>query len=101
MVVITGARSLPATAKPALSLSTNLGTSTGSTRSTTEASSYRCRRPSVLPALIPGATYRFTDRAANQGLLVRRVVREFTPKGGEALDLGDILIEKPRPGLIE
>ena len=51
----------------------------------------------VLPVLIPGATYRFTDRAANQGPFVRRLVREFTVKPGETLDLGDIVIEKPRP----
>ena len=51
----------------------------------------------VLPVLIPGATYRFTDRAANQGLIVRRLLREFTVKPGETLDLGDIVIEKPRP----
>ena len=51
----------------------------------------------VLPVLIPGATYRFTDRAANQGPLVRRLLREFTVKPGETLDLGDIVIEQPRP----
>ena len=50
----------------------------------------------VLAVLIPGATYRFTDRAPNQGLFVRRLVREFTVKPGETLDLGDIVIEKPR-----
>ena len=49
----------------------------------------------VLPVLIPGTTYRFTDRAANQGLIVRRLLREFTLKPGETLDLGDIVIEKP------
>jgi RNA polymerase sigma factor (sigma-70 family) len=51
----------------------------------------------VLRVLIPGATYRFTDRAANQGPFVRRLLREFTVKPGETLDLGDIVIEKPRP----
>ena len=51
----------------------------------------------VLPVLIPGATYRFTDRAANQGPFVRRLLREFTVKPGETLDLGDIVIEQPRP----
>jgi hypothetical protein len=49
----------------------------------------------VLPVLIPGATYRFTDRAANQGLILRRLIREFTVKPGETVDLGDIVIEKP------
>jgi hypothetical protein len=49
----------------------------------------------VLPVLIPGATYRFTDRAANQGLILRRLIREFSVKPGETVDLGDILIEKP------
>ncbi len=50
----------------------------------------------VLPVLIPGATYRFTDRAPKQGPIVRRLVREFTVKSGATLDLGDIVIEKPR-----
>ena len=51
----------------------------------------------VLPVLIPGATYRFTDRAANQGSIIRRLLSEFTVKPGETLDLGDIVIDKPRP----
>ncbi|MGP0065668.1 MAG: hypothetical protein ACLQGP_18950 [Isosphaeraceae bacterium] len=48
----------------------------------------------TLPVLIPGATYRFTDYTTPRGAdpLVRK---EFTVKPGEALDLGDIRIEKP------
>ncbi len=51
----------------------------------------------VLPVLIPGATYRFTTRVAGQGPIVQRLLREFTVKPGETLDLGEIVIEKPRP----
>ena len=49
----------------------------------------------TLPALIPGATYRIIDyptRRDPSGLQLRK---EFTVKPGEALDLGDIRIEKP------
>jgi hypothetical protein len=49
----------------------------------------------TLPVLIPGATYRFTDRASAIGPGILR--KEFTVKPGETLDLGDILIEKPQP----
>jgi RNA polymerase sigma factor (sigma-70 family) len=49
----------------------------------------------TLAALIPGATYRFTDRdGPNRAGIVRR---EFTVRPGEMLDLGDILIEKRQP----
>ena len=48
----------------------------------------------VFPALIPGTTYQVVDRStagAAPGLQLRK---EFTVKPGEALDLGDILIQK-------
>ena len=47
-------------------------------------------------SLIPGAMYRITDFSTvneKKGLQVRK---DFTVKSGETLDLGDILIEKPR-----
>ena len=53
----------------------------------------------VLPALIPGATYRIIDRTAvvarnaGDGPQVRR---EFTVGPGEAIELGDVLIAKPQ-----
>ena len=50
----------------------------------------------TLPALIPGAWYRISDRSTmndrDKGAQVRK---DFTVKPGETLDLGDILIEKP------
>ncbi len=52
----------------------------------------------TFPALIPGATYRITDRTTfvardvGDGPQVRK---EFTVGPGEALELGDIRIEKP------
>ena len=50
----------------------------------------------TLPALIPGATYRFIDRTtAVRGETGPQVRKEFTVKPGETLDLGDILVEKP------
>jgi hypothetical protein len=49
----------------------------------------------TLAALIPGATYRFTDR--ERPIRAGVVRREFTVRPGEMLDLGDILIEKTRP----
>ena len=50
----------------------------------------------MLPVLIPGATYRFTDRTMLPDPAGPRIRKEFTAKPGETLDLGDILIEKPR-----
>jgi hypothetical protein len=51
----------------------------------------------TLPALIPGAPYRIVDwstaNVEDKGVQVRK---NFTVKAGEALDLGDILIEKPQ-----
>jgi hypothetical protein len=49
----------------------------------------------TLAALIPGATYRFTDR--ERPIRAGVVRREFTVRPGEMLDLGDILIEKTKP----
>jgi len=48
----------------------------------------------LLPALIPGATYRIYDGTMGEEA-ERRLRREFTVNPGETLDLGDILIEKP------
>jgi hypothetical protein len=53
----------------------------------------------VYPDLIPGATYRIIDTTAGRGtarLTSFTIRKEFTAKPGETLDLGDILIEKPR-----
>ena len=51
----------------------------------------------TLPALIPGALYRISDRSTindrDKGVQVRK---DFTVNPGETLDLGDILIEKPK-----
>jgi hypothetical protein len=51
----------------------------------------------TLPALIPGATYRISDRSTvndrDKGVQVRT---DFTAGPGEIVDLGDILIEKPK-----
>jgi RNA polymerase sigma factor (sigma-70 family) len=49
----------------------------------------------ALPALIPGATYRIYDTTLEGGDNPR-LRKEFTVKPGETLDLGDILIEKPK-----
>jgi RNA polymerase sigma factor (sigma-70 family) len=49
----------------------------------------------VLPALIPGATYRIGDQTTARTPNGPQLRKEFTPKRGETLDLGDILIEKP------
>jgi RNA polymerase sigma factor (sigma-70 family) len=42
----------------------------------------------TLPALIPGATYRISERS--------KLRKEFAVRPGESLDLGDILIENPQ-----
>ena len=51
----------------------------------------------TLPVLIPGAEYRFLDYtgavAGQNGPAIRK---EFTVKPGETVDLGDIVIEKPK-----
>ncbi len=49
----------------------------------------------TLPALIPGATYRIADRTTAGTAEGPKLRKEFRVKSGEALDLGDILIEKP------
>jgi protocatechuate 3,4-dioxygenase beta subunit len=49
----------------------------------------------VLPVLIPGATYRLTDRTVRGQPGGPQVRKEFMVKPGETLDLGDTLIEKP------
>jgi RNA polymerase sigma factor (sigma-70 family) len=49
----------------------------------------------TLPALIPGATYRIADPTSITAGGEPAIRKEFTVKPGEALDLGEILIEKP------
>jgi beta-lactamase regulating signal transducer with metallopeptidase domain len=48
------------------------------------------------PALIPGATYRIVDRTPVIDGGEPAIRKEFTVQPGEALDLGDILIARPR-----
>ncbi|MEA2631214.1 MAG: hypothetical protein QOE66_1433, partial [Chloroflexota bacterium] len=51
----------------------------------------------TLPALIPGALYRINDfSTVNDPAKGVQVRKDFTVKSGETLDLGDILIEKPK-----
>jgi RNA polymerase sigma factor (sigma-70 family) len=50
----------------------------------------------VFPALIPGATYRVSNRARARNANLPPMHKEFTVKPGETLDLADIPIEKPR-----
>jgi RNA polymerase sigma factor (sigma-70 family) len=51
----------------------------------------------TLPVLIPGATYRFIDYTTVDGRETGPQVRkEFTVKPGESVDLGDVLIGKPK-----
>jgi beta-lactamase regulating signal transducer with metallopeptidase domain len=47
------------------------------------------------PALIPGATYRFTVGGMNRRPGGPPIQKEVNVKPGEAIDLGDILIERP------
>ena len=50
----------------------------------------------TFPALIPGASYRISDRStANDENIGVQVRKDFTVKPGETLELGDILIDKP------
>ena len=49
----------------------------------------------TFPALIPGATYRIID-GTNIDAAGRQVRKEFIAAAGEAIELGDIVIEKPR-----
>jgi RNA polymerase sigma factor (sigma-70 family) len=49
----------------------------------------------TFPALIPGANYRIVDRKTLRDPSGAKVRKNFTVKGGEKLDLGDILIEEP------
>jgi hypothetical protein len=46
----------------------------------------------IFPALVPGASYRLNERSLSGA----RRDADFTVKSGETLDLGDIVIEKPR-----
>jgi hypothetical protein len=46
----------------------------------------------ALPALIPGAPYHLSTN----GRTVSQHDKDFTVKPGEALDLGDVVVEKPR-----
>ena len=70
-------------------------TSARSTRSITRPSCGPMRRRLKLPALIPGANYRFVDwSTAVRGETGPQVRKEFTVKPGETLDLGDLVIEK-------
>ena len=53
----------------------------------------------TLPALIPGATYRIMDRTTYVAQDVGdgpQVRKEFVVGPGEAVELGDVRIEKPR-----
>ena len=51
----------------------------------------------TFPNLIPGAMYRISDDSAimdqKKGVQIRR---DFTVKPGETIDVGDIVIERPR-----
>jgi hypothetical protein len=50
----------------------------------------------TFPALISGATYRVTDRSAFYAGGEQEIRKEFVAKPGQELDLGDILIARPR-----
>ncbi len=49
----------------------------------------------TFPALIPGATYRVFDQTARTANGGRPIRKEFVAGSGEAIELGDIVIEKP------
>ena len=52
----------------------------------------------TFPDLIPGAVYRISDWSTfNVRMKGVQVRKDFTVKPGELLDLGDIVIEEPRP----
>ena len=48
----------------------------------------------TLPALIPGATYRFFDNSEAESV-GHHLRKEFVVGPGETIDLGDIVIAKP------
>ena len=50
----------------------------------------------TFPDLIPGASYRITDNTTRNDDKGPQVRKDFTVKPGETLDLGDVLLEKPR-----
>ena len=51
----------------------------------------------TFPALIPGATYRVNDMTTRNDPGGRKTRRVFVAGAGEAIELGDIVIEKPEP----
>lgn len=50
----------------------------------------------MIPGLIPGATYRITDLTVPIIEGDDAIRKEFTGGPGEAVELGDILIARPR-----
>jgi hypothetical protein len=46
--------------------------------------------------LIPGARYRFIDRTTSMTPRGPQIRKEFAVKPGETLELGEIVIDKPR-----
>ena len=51
----------------------------------------------TFPALIPGATYRITDMTTADDPGGRKTRKYFIARSGEAIELGEIMIEKPDP----
>ncbi len=51
----------------------------------------------TFPALIPGATYRVNDMTTRNDAGGRKTRRLFVAGSGEAIELGDVVIEKPEP----
>ena len=51
----------------------------------------------TFPALIPGATYRVTDMTTRDDPGGRKTRKLFVARAAEAIELGEILIEKPDP----